>query len=163
MQTTRDVVASRRKRTGLLAHQDQSRWPDHPPVLQIGHHGRPVCRRCPVMSATARWRIACAAKAWRGHRPGTSDRAGWRAHAHDRLWLPRLDEFLGPAGHGQDYGSPGCLRGKPRSAFEQISAIFSGVADSRKSSNPPAPRRMGGRQTLLFVDEIHPLQPRPAG
>ncbi|MBK3746025.1 replication-associated recombination protein A, partial [Paraburkholderia aspalathi] len=40
-------------------------------------------------------------------------------------------------------------------AFEQISAIFSGVADLKKMFEAARMRRMSGRQTLLFVDEIH--------
>ena len=40
-------------------------------------------------------------------------------------------------------------------AFEQISAIFSGVADLKKVFEAAKMRRMGGRGTLLFVDEIH--------
>ncbi len=42
-----------------------------------------------------------------------------------------------------------------RFAFEQISAIFSGVADLKKVFEAARTRRMNGRQTLLFVDEIH--------
>ncbi len=40
-------------------------------------------------------------------------------------------------------------------AFEQISAIFSGVADLKKMFEAARARRMTGRGTLLFVDEIH--------
>nr|WP_246333557.1 replication-associated recombination protein A [Aureimonas mangrovi] len=40
-------------------------------------------------------------------------------------------------------------------AFEQISAIFSGVADLKKVFEAARLRRRNGRQTLLFVDEIH--------
>lgn len=39
--------------------------------------------------------------------------------------------------------------------FEQISAIFSGVADLRKVFDKAAERRRMGKGTLLFVDEIH--------
>ena len=39
--------------------------------------------------------------------------------------------------------------------FEQISAVFSGVADLRKVFEKAAGRRAMGRGTLLFVDEIH--------
>jgi putative ATPase len=39
--------------------------------------------------------------------------------------------------------------------FEQISAIFSGVADLRKVFDMARARRTTGRATLLFVDEIH--------
>ena len=40
-------------------------------------------------------------------------------------------------------------------AFEQISAIFSGVADLKKAFEAARMRRASGRGTLLFVDEIH--------
>ncbi|VAV97409.1 Replication-associated recombination protein RarA, partial [hydrothermal vent metagenome] len=39
--------------------------------------------------------------------------------------------------------------------FEQISAVFSGVADLRKVFERAKARRAAGRGTLLFVDEIH--------
>jgi putative ATPase len=39
--------------------------------------------------------------------------------------------------------------------FEQISAIFSGVAELRKVFDLARARRAQGRATLLFVDEIH--------
>ncbi|MEZ5894445.1 MAG: replication-associated recombination protein A [Parvularculaceae bacterium] len=39
--------------------------------------------------------------------------------------------------------------------FEQISAIFSGVADLRKVFERAQARRAAGKGTLLFVDEIH--------
>ncbi|MTI16427.1 replication-associated recombination protein A [Rhodobacteraceae bacterium RKSG542] len=40
-------------------------------------------------------------------------------------------------------------------AFEQTSAIFSGVADLKKIFDQARARRLTGRSTLLFVDEIH--------
>ncbi len=39
--------------------------------------------------------------------------------------------------------------------FEQISAIFSGVADLRKCFDSAKIRKANGKGTLLFVDEIH--------
>src|SRR4051812_19563841 len=39
--------------------------------------------------------------------------------------------------------------------FEQLSAVFSGVADLKKSFEAARARRRMGRGTLLFVDEIH--------
>jgi len=39
--------------------------------------------------------------------------------------------------------------------FEQISAVFSGVADLRKMFEAARLRRANGKATLLFVDEIH--------
>lgn len=40
-------------------------------------------------------------------------------------------------------------------AFEQISAVFSGVADLRRVFEAAKMRRQEGKGTLLFVDEIH--------
>lgn len=39
--------------------------------------------------------------------------------------------------------------------FEQLSAVFSGVADLKKAFEAARARRQSGRGTLLFVDEIH--------
>lgn len=39
--------------------------------------------------------------------------------------------------------------------FEQISAVFSGVADLKKVFEKARFERLSGRKTLLFVDEIH--------
>ena len=39
--------------------------------------------------------------------------------------------------------------------FEQISAVFSGVADLKKVFEKARFERLSGRRTLLFVDEIH--------
>jgi len=47
------------------------------------------------------------------------------------------------------------LAGHADLAFEQISAIFSGVADLKKLFEAAKLRRTNGRGTLLFVDEIH--------
>ena len=39
--------------------------------------------------------------------------------------------------------------------FQQLSAVFSGVADLKKSFEAAKARRQAGQATLLFVDEIH--------
>ena len=39
--------------------------------------------------------------------------------------------------------------------FEQLSAVFSGVADLKKTFDAARQRRKTGQGTLLFVDEIH--------
>ncbi len=47
------------------------------------------------------------------------------------------------------------LAGETGLMFEQMSAIFSGVADLKKAFEQARMRREQGRSTLLFVDEIH--------
>lgn len=46
--------------------------------------------------------------------------------------------------------------------FEQISAVFSGVADLEKVFDAARSRREMGKGTLLLVDEVASLQPRAA-
>jgi putative ATPase len=99
----------------------------------------------------------------------------------DRMRPKRLDEvvgqehLLGPDGalsrlvRGGSLGSlilwgpPGSgkttvarlLAHETKLAFVQISAIFSGVADLKKTFEAARARRATGQGTLLFVDEIH--------
>jgi putative ATPase len=47
------------------------------------------------------------------------------------------------------------LAGETGMVFEQMSAIFSGVAELKKAFEQAKMRREQGRPTLLFVDEIH--------
>ena len=61
------------------------------------------------------------------------------------------------------WGPPGCgkttiarlLAQESGLEFEQLSAIFSGVADLRKAFERAKAKREQGKGTLLFVDEIH--------
>jgi putative ATPase len=62
--------------------------------------------------------------------------------------------FWGPPGTGKTTVAR-LLAGETGLSFEQISAIFSGVADLKKVFETARLRRQNGRQTLLFVDEIH--------
>ena len=70
------------------------------------------------------------------------------------------------AGHLQSmilWGPPGCgkttvarlLAHETDLEFEQLSAIFTGVAELRKAFDRAKIRRETGRGTLLFIDEIH--------
>jgi putative ATPase len=99
----------------------------------------------------------------------------------DRMRPQRLEEIVGqdhliganaPIGRmlaaGQIssmilWGPPGCgkttlarlIAEKVDLHFEMLSAIFSGVAELRKIFDAAKQRRLMGRGTLLFIDEIH--------
>jgi len=62
--------------------------------------------------------------------------------------------FWGPPGTGKTTTAR-LLADAVGLSFEQISAVFSGVADLKKVFEAARLRRTQGRSTLLFVDEIH--------
>lgn len=62
--------------------------------------------------------------------------------------------FWGPPGTGKT-SIARLLAGQAGLVFQQISAIFSGVADLKRVFAAAEVTRQTGRQTLLFVDEIH--------
>jgi len=62
--------------------------------------------------------------------------------------------FWGPPGTGKTTVAR-LLAEETDLHFEQLSAVFSGVADLKKAFDGARARRETGRGTLLFVDEIH--------
>ena len=119
--------------------------------------GGPVCSRRQVSSATAPRPLADKL------RPGNlsevvgqdhllgQDGALTRTAGYAFAWF---SDFLGPPGTGKTTAAR-LLAQATDLHFEQISAIFSGVADLKKVFDAARQRRENGQGTLLFVDEIY--------
>lgn len=67
-----------------------------------------------------------------------------------------LSSFIlwGPAGCGKTTVAK-IIAAESSASFEQISAVFSGVAELKKIFNQAEINKEQGKQTVLFVDEIH--------
>jgi hypothetical protein len=104
--------------------------------------------------ASAACRPAAAGKPGGCRRPGASDRPGRRADPDDCLGQPRQHHLLGAAGHRQDDDRPAAGR-RDRTAFRADLGDLQRCRRSEEGVRSRTDALQNGKQTLLFVDEIH--------
>ena len=157
----RQTVAAARRPRGVVAHRSEPQGPGHPPGTRILRPEKPASMSN-LFEAAGLGNEAPRPLADRLRPASLTDVVGQdhlvgREGALTRmLQAGRLGSVVlwGPPGTGKTTIAR-LLAGATGLAFEQMSAVFSGVADLKKVFEQARIRREQGRGTLLFVDEIH--------